>query len=281
MKLDVQSFRDWEHKAVTLLGMSGVGKTRLARILRRCDWFHYSGDYRIGTRYLDEHILDDIKEQAMCSPLLKDLLRSDSIHIGNNISVDNLRPLSAFLGKVGNPELGGIALQEFKRRQRLHRVAEVAAMNDVPAFIRRARVVYGYSCFVNDAGGSLCELDDDGVLQVLAQHTLIIYIKATADDESDLIRRAESDPKPLYYRESFLDEQLAQFCAARGLEYAAQVPPDDFVRWVFPRLFRARVPRYEAIAREHGYVVTSADVAQVHSEAQFLSLVERTLAGGV
>lgn len=279
MKLDVIGFRNWENKAVTLLGMSGAGKTRLARILRKRDWFHFSGDYRIGTRYLDEYILDDIKEQAMGSPLLKDLLRSDSIHIANNISVDNLRPLSAFLGKVGNPELGGIGLTEFKRRQRLHRQAEIAAMLDVPAFMVRARNTYGYSSFVNDAGGSLCELDEPGVIETLARHTLIIYIKATAADEAELIRRAESDPKPMYYREEFLDAQLAEFRAERGLEFTAQVAPDDFVRWVFPRLFRARVPRYEAIAREHGYVVTSAQVAQVQSEAQFLALIEQALEG--
>ena len=43
-------------KAITLLGMSGVGKTTLASRLPRQTWFHYSGDYRIGTRYLDEPI---------------------------------------------------------------------------------------------------------------------------------------------------------------------------------------------------------------------------------
>jgi hypothetical protein len=277
MKLDAASFRRWEHKAVTLLGMSGVGKTRLARILRKRDWFHFSGDYRIGTRYLDEHILDDIKEQAMRSPLLKDLLRSDSIHIANNISIDNLRPLSAFLGKVGNPAQGGIGLQEFKRRQRLHRDAEVAAMGDVPVFIRRAREIYGYQSFVNDAGGSLCELDDERALEALAVHTLILYIKASADDEAELIRRAEADPKPLYYREEFLDAQLAEFMAQRGLEFAAQIPPDDFVRWVFPRLVKARLPRYERIARQYGYTVTTAEAAQVQTEAQFLALVELAL----
>jgi hypothetical protein len=280
MKLDAQAFREWEHKAITLLGMSGVGKTRLARILRRRDWFHYSGDYRIGTRYLDEHILDDVKEQAMGSLLLKDLLRSDSIHIANNITVDNLRPLSAFLGKVGNPEQGGIGLTEFKRRQRLHRQAEIAATLDVPAFIRRARVIYGYKCFVNDAGGSLCELDAPEVLETLARHTVILYIHATAEDERELLRRAETNPKPLYYREDFLDAQLAAFMAEHGLEFAAQIPPDDFVRWVFPRLFRARVPRYETIAREYGYVVTTAQVAQVSTEAGFLALVEQALTEG-
>ena len=35
MKLSVQEFRDWKHKSITLLGMSGVGKTRLSNMLRR------------------------------------------------------------------------------------------------------------------------------------------------------------------------------------------------------------------------------------------------------
>ena len=35
--------------AVTVFGMSGVGKTRLAALLRESRWFHYSVDYRIGT----------------------------------------------------------------------------------------------------------------------------------------------------------------------------------------------------------------------------------------
>src|SRR5262245_37802742 len=45
--------------------MSGVGKTTLANRLPRSEWFHYSGDYRIGTKYLAEPILDNIKHQAM------------------------------------------------------------------------------------------------------------------------------------------------------------------------------------------------------------------------
>ena len=79
MKFTADGFRAWNRKCITLMGMSGVGKTRLSHRLRVADWFHYSGDYRIGTRYLDEAILDSIKEQAMQVPLLRDLLRSDSI----------------------------------------------------------------------------------------------------------------------------------------------------------------------------------------------------------
>ena len=277
MKLSVDQFRAWEHKSITLLGMSGVGKTRLADMLRRRDWFHYSGDYRIGTRYLDEPILDNIKRQAMQVPFLRELLRSDSIFITNNITVDNLKPVSSFLGKLGNPEHGGQPLGEFKRRQELHRKGEVAAMADVPEFIRKAREIYGYQHFVNDAGGSVCELDDPDVWRVLDEHTLIIYIKATAKDEQELIRRAESDPKPLYYREAFLDEQLALYMQENGLEYVALIEPDDFVRWMFPRLFNSRIPRYEAIADQYGYTITTDELWQVQNEADFLALIEAAL----
>ena len=277
MRLHVDEFRAWKHKSITLLGMSGVGKTSLANMLRRRNWFHYSGDYRIGTRYLDEAILDNIKQQAMQVPFLRDLLHSDSIYIRNNITVDHLKPVSSFLGKLGNPEQAGLGLREFKRRQELHRQAEIAAMRDVPEFIRKAQAIYGYQHFVNDAGGSVCELDDPETIRILDQHTLILYIKATEDDEQELIRRAEADPKPLYYREAFLDEQLAVYMRKQRVDYVAMVDPDAFVRWMFPRLFYARIPRYEAIANEYGYVITTDELAEVVDEAGFLSLVERVV----
>jgi len=277
MKLSVNAFRDWEHKSITLLGMSGVGKTRLAAMLRKHDWFHYSGDYRIGTRYLDEAILDNIKSKAMQVPFLRDLLRNDSIYIANNITVDNLQPVSSFLGKLGNPEHGGLPLEDFKHRQSLHRDAEIAAMRDVPNFIDKAREIYGYKHFINDAGGSVCELDDLQTLERLAEHTLIIYIKATAQDEQELIRRAERDPKPLYYREAFLDEMLLTYMQEHHLDYVAMIEPDDFVRWVFPRLFKTRIPRYEAIAHDYGYTISTTDLWQVASEQDFLRLIEDAL----
>ena len=280
MKFSGAQFRAWDKKAITLLGMSGVGKTSLARILRKRQWFHYSGDYRIGTSYMGEAILDNVKFQAMQIDFLRNLLRSDSIHISNNISVDNLQPLSSFLGKVGNPELGGLGLREFKRRQQMHKVAEIASMQDVPGFIEKARAIYGYDHFVNDAGGSLCELRDDEGIETLAEHSLILYLQATEEDEQELIRRAEEDPKPLYYREEFLDEQLAVYMRERELSYVALIDPDDFVRWVFPRLFRARIPRYEAIARRYGYTITTRELAGIEEEADFLELVVQVLDRG-
>lgn len=279
MHFTPQSFRAWPQKKVTLLGMSGVGKTHLATLLRRHDWFHYSGDYRIGTRYLYEAILDLVKLQAMQVPFLRELLRRDWIDIRNNIKIDDLGPVLAFVGKLGDPELGGLDLEEFSRRQALYREAEIKAMRDVPEFVRKAQTIYGYAHFVNDVGGSLCELEDDSVIELLASHTLILYIQVTTrEEEEQLIRRAQSDPKPLYYRPAFLAEHLPVFMAERGYEYVAEIPPDEFTRWVFPRLFHSRVPRYEAIAGPHGYTVTSREVAQVRDEADFLDLVETAIA---
>lgn len=257
--------------------MSGVGKTRLACLLRKNNWFHYSCDYRIGTRHMDEAILDNIKLQAMQIPILRELLLSDSIHIVNNITIDNLKPLSTYLGKLGNPELNGLGLDEFKHRQTLHRDAEIAAMYDVPRFIDKSYDVYGYDNFINDASGSLCELDNEQVIKTLADHTLIIYIKATKQNEKALIARAESDPKPLYFRDSFLDEQLTEYLQMNQLEYAAMVNPDEFVRWVFPRLYYARLPRYESISSQYGYTVNANDIESIECEDDFLSIVAKVL----
>lgn len=278
MKMSPQQFLDWESKSITLLAMSGAGKTTLSNKLPKDKWFHYSGDYRIGTKYLEEPILDNIKQQAMGVPFLRDLLKSDSIYICSNISVENLSPVSSFLGKIGNPEQGGLSLQEFKRRQALHHQAEIAAMNDVPEFIHKAEAIYGYKHFINDAGGSVCELDDPAVLARLAEHTLIVYIKIPQTLEQTIIDRAKQDPKPLYYRPEFVDEKLAEFMREHNYTSTDEINPNDFVSWVFPLLFKSRVPRYEAIANQYGYIVNADDAAKVNDEAGFVSLIAEAIA---
>jgi hypothetical protein len=278
MKMSPQQFLDWESKSITLLAMSGAGKTTLSNKLPKDKWFHYSGDYRIGTKYLEEPILDNIKQQAMGVPFLRDLLKSDSIYICSNISVDNLSPVSSFLGKLGNPALGGLSLVEFKRRQALHHQAEIAAMNDVPEFIHKAEDIYGYKHFINDAGGSVCELDDPAVLEKLAEQTLIVYISIPESLQQTIIERAKSDPKPLYYRPEFVDEKLAEYMQARGYASTDQIDPNDFVSWVFPVLFKSRIPRYEAIASQYGYTISANDTAKIKTEEDFLQLIAQAIA---
>jgi shikimate kinase len=278
MKMSAQEFLDWESKCITLLAMSGAGKTTLANKLPKQKWFHYSADYRIGTQYLEEPILDNIKRQAMDVPFLRDLLLSDSIYICNNITVENLAPVSSFLGKIGNPELGGLSLQEFKRRQHLHRSAEIAAMKDVPEFIRKAENIYDYKHFINDAGGSVCELDDPETLKILAEHTLIVYIKISNDLEQTIITRAKSEPKPLYYREDFLDEKLDEYLRLKGFSHTDVIVPNDFVSWVFPELFKARVPRYQAIVEQYGYTIDAQEAGKIQGEDDFIQLIADAIA---
>jgi len=272
-----KQFLNWPHKALTLLGMSGIGKTTLAYKLPASKWFHYSGDYRIGTKYLSEPILDNIKRQAMQVDFLRDLLRSDSIYIASNITVHNLAPVATFLGKIGNPELGGLSVEEFKKRQTLHREAEIGAMRDVAQFIVKAREIYGYDHFVNDAGGSVVELDDQETLETLAEHTLIIYLRPDAALEQELVKRAIVNPKPLYFQAGFLDEKLAQYMQAMQLSTPEQVVPDDFVRWIFPALVEHRRPKYEAIAEQFGYIVDARQLEGAKNEDDFLRVVTEVL----
>jgi hypothetical protein len=277
MRMTRTEFLRWPHKAITLLGMSGIGKTTLAYKLPKNKWFHYSGDYRIGTKYLAEPILDNIKRQAMQVGFLRDLLRNDSIYIASNITVHNLEPVATFLGKIGRPDAGGLPVEEFKKRQQLHREAEIGAMRDVAEFIEKAHSIYGYDHFINDAGGSIVELEDPGTEATLAEHTLILYLKPDAELEQALVQRAIEDPKPLYYQEQFLDRKLEQYLRETNLESPEQIEPDDFVRWIFPALVGHRRPKYQALADAHGYTVEARLAEQIRGEQDFLELIANVL----
>lgn len=265
------------HKRITLMGMSGVGKTTLARLLPKHDWFHYSVDYRIGTRYLDEAILDNIKRMAMQVPFLAELLRSDSIYIHHNITFENLAPISSYLGMVGSAQLGGLSQQEFQHRLALHRDAEIKAMHDVAHFIHKSQDIYNYSHFLCDASGSLCELQHEQTWQALGENTLLIYLRAPEAMRTELVRRAVSHPKPLYYQPDFLIAALAEYQSERGLNSSEQIDPADFVRWVFPRLVAHRLPLYQHIADQYGLTIEADRVPQVHSEQDLLQLIADTL----
>lgn len=280
MKKTCAEFKHWPNKAVTLLGMSGVGKTALGRILPNDKWFHYSGDYRIGTRYLNEPIRDFIKHKAMEMDFLRELFCRDLIYIRNNITVDNLRIISMFLGKIGDPKRGGLSVDEFMRRQRLFRAAEVQAMRDVDDFIGKARRIYGYPNFLNDAGGSICELNARECWNLLSRNTVVLYLKADDDMEQTLIARARAHPKPLYYDEKFLTRHLAEFLAVRGLDGAGQIDPDDFAQWVFPKLIAHRKPQYQRLAARHGHTVDARRIPELRDEADFIELVCDAANGG-
>ncbi len=255
--INFDTFASLPH-AITLLGMSGVGKTVLSTSLRRStNWYHYSADYRIGTRYLSENIIDNIKFKIMHmgDPFVANLLRSDSIYINHNITVDNLDPVSTFLGMFGDGAKGGLDKQTFRERQDMYRRAEIASMIDVGGFIRKAWEIYRCDNFINDASGSLCEIvkpDDpaDPVIAALRKDTLIVYIKPDKIYEEALRKRAHSHPKPLFYNPDFITPRLQD-----EPEDGAGIDPVGFARPLFPQLVQFRRPRYEQIADKFGFTI--------------------------
>ena len=273
-----RDFANQPHKAVTVFGMSGVGKTTFAKVLLEHHWFHFSVDYRIGTKYMDEHIVDNFKREAMKNPFLGQLLRSDSIYIRSNITFDNLAPLSTYLGKPGNPAKGGIPFAEYKRRQAEHREAEIRSLQDVGDFIRRSREIYNYEHFICDSGGSLCEVadpdnPDDPVLKALSEKTLLLYIEGTPEHTAMLVERFRKYPKPMYYQPAFLDAKWAEYKALNRIGNDDDVDPDGFAVWGFEQLLHHRIPLYAKIAKNFGYTVRMRDVPSVTSDASFVALV--------
>ena len=262
---------DWRYaqkKHILLFGMSGLGKTHLANMLRGSGgWYHYSIDYRIGTRYMGEHIVDNFKMEAMKTPFLAELLLSDSIYIASNITFDNLAPLSTYLGKPGDPARGGLSFEEYLRRQDQHRKAEIASLLDTGHFIDRAERIYGYDNFVCDSGGSICEVVDpedpgDPVLRHLSERTLMIWIEGGEEHTDELVRRFIKSPKPMYYQRFFLQNAWEKYLAEHGVT-AAQVDPDDFVRSTYAKALAHRQPRYSAMAKNWGITVTAEEVMAV------------------
>ncbi|MBN9314687.1 MAG: ATPase [Devosia sp.] len=273
-----EDFLSAPRHAVTVFGMAGVGKTWLAALLRKDHWFHYSADYRIGTRYMGEYIVDNFKAEAMKVPFLRDLLRSDSIKIESNITFANLDPLSTYLGRPGNTGKGGLPLGEYQRRQEQHRIAEIDALKDVPYFIERAEKIYGYSNFIADTGGSLIEVVDpdnaeDPVIKALADSTLLVYLRGTDADANKLVERFKASPKPMYYQPHFLIEKWDEFKRLNNVMDDGEVDPDAFGAWGFEALLKDRLPRYQKLADNFGYTIEASDLATVRDGDEFLDLV--------
>lgn len=270
------------HKRVLLFGMSGLGKTHLARLLRQSGgWFHYSVDYRIGTRYMGEAIADNFKREAMKVPLLRELLMGDSVAITSNITFENLAPLSTYLGKPGDPARGGLDFAEYRKRQDQHRVAELAALADTVPFIERAEALYSYPHFICDSGGSICEVVDpfdpnDPLLGLLARNLLMVWIEGSPAHTEALIARFTAAPKPMYYQPAFLKAAWADYRGEKGVA-EDQVDPNDFIRWTYARALSHRAPRYRAMAEGWGVTLSADEAARIETAADFDAAIAAAL----
>jgi hypothetical protein len=280
-----EEWRRAPDRKILLFGMSGLGKTHIATLLRNeGGWFHYSVDYRIGTRYMGEHIVDNFKREAMRNPFLRDLLLSDSIYISSNITFDNLAPLSTYLGKPGNPDKGGLPFADYMHRQEQHRAAEIAALMDTAHFIRRAEDLYGYTNFVCDSSGSICEVVDpddpnDPVLTALTEETLLIWLRGSDAHTAELVRRFDRAPKPMYYQPDFLHAKWEQYLDENRLT-ETEVDPDAFVRWTYGQALAHRQPRYAAMARDWGVTIDADQLSGIRNADGFVELVATSLEQG-
>ena len=160
------------------------------------------------------------------------------------------------------------------------RLLEVAAMLDTTRFIARAQDLYGYPHFVCDTSGSICEVVDaadpaDPVMQEIAGHHLLVWIKGTEAHRDELCRRFHRAPKPMYFRPEFLSQIWTEFAALEG-KPEDQIDPDAFLRFGYARLLDSRQPRYAAMAR-WGVTVTAEEMARLTSPADFDALIAKAI----
>lgn len=275
-------WRDAPQKRVLFFGMSGLGKTYVSNILRGTgDWFHYSIDYRIGTRYMGEYIADHAKSEAMKQPFLRQLLLNDSIDISSNITFENLGAIAAYLGMPGDITKGGVGIEEYRHRQDQFRRAEINALMDTGYFIRRAQGIYNYPHFICDTGGSLCEWVDaenpnDEILKDLSSQTLLVWIKGSNSHTQELVRRFDRAPKPMAYQPEFLSRVWGEYLIKNNVQ-DADVDPHHFLRWTYAQALAHRQPRYAAIAQNWGVTVTADQIHGVTDAQGFDDLIASAL----
>jgi len=252
MRLSKQEFIDSPDKAITLLGMSGAGKTFLSCRLEEWGWRNYSCDYEIGSRFLKPDL--------------------EAFAGSNEFSAENIGVLHEFLGKLGNPELGGYELDLFRERQKAYYDAEVAALWEMGEVMDQ-----GAGPFIHDSTGSLCEIEDEDVINDIGQRTLFVYLETDEAAEKVVLQRAQDYPKPLFFPKAFLLNKIDEYLVEGGLEAVAQMEPDKFSRWVFPRLFKARKPKYQRLADLYGVTIPASAFNTLSSAQEFVDIIAEHL----
>ena len=240
MNAFLKKFKDRPRKAITLMGMSGVGKTHWAWALEKDGWHHYNHDYLIGTKYLADELGDSVKS-------------------------DDLGALSDYVGQVGR---GSIPLAEFKRRQARYIEAERQSLYDMCDVIDASP-----DKFVNDSTDSICEIEDEALFKTVADHTLFVYIRAGKEEEDALIAQSFHEPKPLYFPPTQFDEWLTQFMKEQWCQSTDDFAANDFSRWVFPKLFYSRLPKYQRIADEYGVTVSAKELRGLKTTGEFFEVI--------
>ncbi len=86
----------------------------------------------------------------------------------------------------------------------------------------------------------------------------------------------KNHPKPLYYNHDFLVNNLEVYQKETGGDHES-MDPDEFVRWIFPRLLDYRKAKYQAIAKQYGYTVQASDTMNLNNENELIDLVAKAI----
>ena len=81
----------------------------------------------------------------------------------------------------------------------------------------------------------------------------------------------------MYYNSHFFEKSSNTYLAENSLDYAAQVNPDDFVSWVFPKLIEDRLTKYTALANKYGCTIQSDDLHNCRSASDVINLISSAL----
>lgn len=216
-----------KNRIISLVGMSGAGKTEFCNKLNPANHFHYSVDYIISEFYLKNELT-------------------------KNSSITDLSEISSFLGKIGSPRLGGIEYDEFFRRQKLYIEAEKKATINLNKIA--SKILEHYDYILNDLTGSICEIIDfnnenDEIFNFLNNETTIIYIKSTQEHIDTLIANSIKKPKPLIYDRVFLDENIDIYNNNKSINSINEANPNDFFEFIFPKFVLNRSKKYDLIGQ--------------------------------
>ena len=170
---------------------------------------------------------------------------------------------------------------EYLKRQRKHRLAEISATIDTELFSEKSLEIYSYRNFISDTSGSLCEIvnpnePNDPVLQSLQKSTLPVWIKGSKNQVKELHQRFVKSPKPMFYNEEFLKTKWFEYCNSKN-QAPDDVIPDDFMSYGFKALIAHRLPIYSKIAQNWGITVESSDLKKLGSSEDFVEVIAEAI----
>jgi len=174
-------------------------------MLDKQGWCHYSCDLEIGKRILGEEI-----EKTLGEP--------------NKVTAADLSQLSRYVSRLGDIQKGALPYDEFKRRQKKYYDAECKSLGQLRQVVTHA-TRNGFTHTVNDSTGSLCEIDDAQLMDFIDENSLIVYIKASAEEEQEVLKRAQEYPKPMFFSPEKFDEWVQQYAADNKIS-AEEFDPD-------------------------------------------------------